>query len=124
MAAESLGLGIVYIGGIRNQPEQVTQLLGLPEGVYPVFGMCMGHPDQNPLKRPRLPLEGVYFENRYDQEAAVAAIGEYDTVHAAYMKERSQGKSSLTWSEAMAAKAKRGRPHMRDFLQKQGFKLQ
>jgi FMN reductase (NADPH) len=48
IAAESLGLGIVYIGGIRNNPDKVSQLLKLPDKVYPVFGMCLGYPDQNP----------------------------------------------------------------------------
>lgn len=40
VAAESEGLGICYIGGIRNNPEAVSELLRLPAHVYPVFGMC------------------------------------------------------------------------------------
>ncbi|MFD1954078.1 oxygen-insensitive NADPH nitroreductase [Paenibacillus thailandensis] len=124
IAAESFGLGIVYIGGIRNNPDEVTRLLNLPEGVYPVFGMCIGTPAQNPLRRPRLPLTGVYFENRYDAERTTEAIEQYDRVHEAYMAERSNGKSSASWSEAMAAKAIRNRTHMREFLRKQGFELQ
>ncbi len=42
IAAESLGLGGVFIGGIRNNPEKVCQLLKIPNHVYPVFGMCLG----------------------------------------------------------------------------------
>ncbi|MEC8936808.1 MAG: nitroreductase family protein, partial [Pseudomonadota bacterium] len=38
VAAESEGLGICYIGGIRNNPEAVSELLRLPAHVYPVFG--------------------------------------------------------------------------------------
>lgn len=123
IAAESLGLGIVYIGGIRNDPEAVTRLLSLPRGVYPVFGMCIGVPAQNPLHRPRLPLTGVYAENGYDTESVHEAIEQYDRVHEAYMTERSNGKSSASWSQAMAAKAARNRTHMREYLQKQGFEL-
>jgi len=48
IAAESAGLGCCYIGGIRNKPDKVTELLNLPKHVYPVFGMCMGYPDQHP----------------------------------------------------------------------------
>jgi len=48
VAAESLGLGGVYIGALRNQIAEVAQLLELPELVYPVFGICLGWPDQNP----------------------------------------------------------------------------
>ncbi|MEZ5739737.1 MAG: nitroreductase family protein [Burkholderiaceae bacterium] len=40
IAAESMGLGICYIGGIRNDPALASELLGLPRGVYPVFGLA------------------------------------------------------------------------------------
>ncbi|WP_438875237.1 nitroreductase family protein, partial [Bacillus cereus group sp. Bce033] len=43
IAAESEGLGICYIGGIRNNPAAVSDLLRLPKHVYPVFGMCLGY---------------------------------------------------------------------------------
>ena len=42
IAAESLGLGGVYIGGIRNNPEEICKILNIPSGVYPVFGICIG----------------------------------------------------------------------------------
>ena len=35
LAAQSLGLGGVYIGGIRNNPAAVSELLGLPHQVIP-----------------------------------------------------------------------------------------
>ena len=57
VAAESLGLGIVYIGGLRNNIAEVADLLELPDLVYPVFGMCLGYPDQNPEVKPRLPVK-------------------------------------------------------------------
>ena len=44
IAAESMGLGICYIGALRNNPAEVSELLALPEHVYPVFGLCIGHP--------------------------------------------------------------------------------
>ncbi|SUX61642.1 oxygen-insensitive NADPH nitroreductase [Citrobacter amalonaticus] len=43
-AAESLGLGGVYIGGLRNNIESVTELLALPKHVLPLFGLCLGWP--------------------------------------------------------------------------------
>ncbi|MCK9860599.1 oxygen-insensitive NADPH nitroreductase [Paenibacillus sp. ATY16] len=124
IAAESLGLGIVYIGGIRNQPEQVSEFLQLPQHVYPVFGMCIGVPDQSPLNRPRLPRQAVYFENTYKQCAIDSAIDTYDETLSAYMKARSNGKANRAWSQAMAGKAGPVRIHMRSFLEKQGFKLE
>ncbi|SFD96125.1 FMN reductase (NADPH) [Paenibacillus catalpae] len=124
VAAESLGLGIVYIGGIRNQPQRVSELLQLPQHVYPVFGMCIGVPDQAPLDRPRLPRSAVYFENTYKLDNLSSAIDAYDETLSAYMKARSNGKADTTWSQAMAGKAGPVRIHMRSFLQKQGFKLE
>ncbi|TCM90937.1 FMN reductase (NADPH) [Paenibacillus sp. BK033] len=124
VAAESLGLGIVYIGGIRNQPDKVSELLKLPQHVYPVFGMCIGVPDQSPLERPRLPRQAVYFENTYKQDAIDSAIDAYDETLSAYMTARSNGKASATWSQSMAGKAGPVRIHMRSFLEKQGFKLE
>lgn len=126
VAAESLGLGIVYIGGIRNNPGEVAELLSLPQHVYPVFGMCIGVPDQSPLVRPRLPRSAVYHENSYQTlEGLDTSIDEYDKALSAYMKERTNGKSETTWSEAMASKAKGSqRLHMKEFLLSRGFKLE
>ena len=56
LAAESLGLGICYIGSIRNNTQAVIELLGLPRLVFPVTGMTLGWPAAEPLIRPRLPL--------------------------------------------------------------------
>ncbi len=44
VALESLGLGAVYVGAIRNKPEQVAAELGLPPRVMPVFGLAVGYP--------------------------------------------------------------------------------
>lgn len=42
LAAESMGLGGVYIGGLRNSAAQVDELLGLPKNAAILFGMCLG----------------------------------------------------------------------------------
>ncbi len=57
LAAESMGLGGVYIGGLRNNAEQVDELLGLPDNTAILFGMCLGHPEQSPEIKPRLPAK-------------------------------------------------------------------
>jgi len=59
IAAESMGLGGVYIGGLRNQPDNVAKLLKLPEHVYPIFGMCLGYPDETPEQKPRMPAKMI-----------------------------------------------------------------
>ncbi|UFJ42615.1 oxygen-insensitive NADPH nitroreductase [Brevibacillus humidisoli] len=122
IAAESLGLGIVYIGGIRNHPREVSRLLQIPELVYPVFGMCLGYPDQDPDRRPRLPLEAVYHQNVYSTQRFDQAIEEYNTVMREYYRHRTGGKRDTTWSQEMSEKFRQAtRQHMRSFLEEQGY---
>ncbi|MBT2452267.1 nitroreductase family protein [Streptomyces sp. ISL-43] len=67
LAAESLGLGTVMVGGIRNNPSATAELLGMPPGVFPVFGLCLGRPATGPAApRPRLRTELVVHRDRYD----------------------------------------------------------
>ena len=122
VAAESLGLGICYIGGIRNDPAQVTELLDLPEQVFPLFGLCLGWPDQDPALKPRLPLSVTLKEERYDDSTDPAGIAEYDETMRSYYHERTGGKIDRVWSEDMSALlGKESRPHMRGYLEGQGF---
>jgi FMN reductase (NADPH) len=124
IAAESLGLGIVYIGGIRNKPTEVSALLKLPQLVYPVFGMCVGVPDQGPVLRPRLPLAAVYHEEVYSSELINQTVADYDDTIKRYMLERSGGRIDTNWSKQMAEKvSKPAREHMRAFLLAQGFEF-
>ncbi|XEC93903.1 hypothetical protein AB6A23_21520 [Paenibacillus tarimensis] len=121
--SEPVELGIVYIGGIRNNPEKVSELLELPHLVYPLFGMCIGIADQSPILRPRLPRNSVLHVNRYNGGTSQSeAIQTYDETYRKYMKERTGGKRETTWSEEMIAKMKKpSRLHMKSFLQKRGF---
>ena len=123
VAAESAGLGICYIGGIRNDPAQVTELLSLPKGVYPVFGLCLGYPDQDPEFKPRLPLKAVLLEEQY-QDIDEQTLAEYDEQTRQYYKTRTGGTKDIRWSQQMTGLlGSESRPHMKEFLVKQGFEL-
>lgn len=78
LAAESMGLGICYIGAIRNEPEGVISLLQVPKVVFPVAGMTLGWPATEPLIRPRLPLEAVLHWELYDTSEEKEALEAYD----------------------------------------------
>ncbi len=80
LAAESLGLGMCYIGAIRNEPEKVIELLELPKLVFPVCGMTLGWPQKNPYLRPRLPLRTVLHWESYKRAGEDEAIRAYDKV--------------------------------------------
>lgn len=124
VAAESMGLGIVYIGGIRNNLEEVCRLLNLPELVLPLFGMCIGYPDQDPMPRPRLPLKAVLHENAYRSEVSDEAVREYDETTRQYYLERTQGKRQATWSDEMRSKLlNTSRSYLKEFVRKRGFDL-
>ena len=71
VALESLGLGSVYIGGMRNHPEAVAAELGLPPHIMAVFGLCVGTPDPAAPAdiKPRLPQAAVLHHERYDATA-------------------------------------------------------
>jgi len=122
IAAESEGLGICYIGGLRNNPREVSDLLKLPKGVYPVFGLCLGYPDQNPEIKPRLPLPVILKQNVYDDSQDAQMIEQYDEHIRAYYQARTGGGHGICWSEQVAALlSEKARPHMRGFLAEQGF---
>ncbi|MEU0412926.1 nitroreductase family protein [Streptomyces griseorubiginosus] len=78
LAAESLGLGTVMIGGVRNDPTRVRELLGTPEGVHVLFALCMGWPDERPAARPRIDPDLAVHADRYDGALAERAA-RYDT---------------------------------------------
>lgn len=77
-AAESLGLGMCYVGAIRNQPRDVIALLDLPHLVFPVAGMALGWPAAAPRIRPRLPLNAVLHWERYDTKGEEEQLRAYD----------------------------------------------
>ncbi|MEV5027205.1 oxygen-insensitive NADPH nitroreductase [Paenibacillus sp. LPE1-1-1.1] len=129
IAAESLGYGIVYIGGIRNNPQGVTDLLELPPLVYPVFGLSLGVPDQEPDLRPRLPLTAVYHKEVYKKEGLKEDIEAYDEITRGYYAARKGGgkggDQATKWSLEMQKRFSSGRlrGHLHDFLTGQGFRL-
>ncbi|QIQ22398.1 oxygen-insensitive NADPH nitroreductase [Zophobihabitans entericus] len=121
VAAESLGLGCVYIGGIRNSVEQVTERLNLPKYVLPLFGLCIGTPASNPELKPRLPTDLVFFENQY-QPVDKTLLNEYDKHLEHYYGSRSTNQKKVGWSSQISKTlTKELRPFMLEYLHKQGW---
>lgn len=124
IAAESLGLGGCYIGAIRNRISDVDRLLELSDKIYPVFGMCLGYPAQDPETKPRLPLPVVLKQHVYNNSEDEVHIAAYDEEVRNYYKTRTGGAKDDSWSEQIADMlVKEARPHMFDFLQSKGFLL-
>lgn len=87
IAAESLGLGIVPIGGIRKSPVEMIELLDLPEMTFPVAGLAIGYPNDNSHKKPRLPMETFRHNEKYQTKGLEKHIDDYDTFMEGYLKD-------------------------------------
>jgi hypothetical protein len=128
LAAEALGLGMVMIGGVRDNPREVIRILELPRGVFPISGMCLGFPETIPGQRPRLPLEEVLHWERYSSEGRAERLQAYDeAIRAAGVYRRKDG-TLEGWTEVMARTtskppAQEGRRLQREILQEQGFEM-
>ena len=128
VAAESLGLGTVYIGGMRNHPEAVAAELGLPPRVMAVFGLCVGTADpavRTDIK-PRLPQEAVLHRERYDTGATAAAAARYDVAMDAF--QTLQSMRPAAWTQTVVNRLRgagslSGRDRMRAALAALGFEL-
>jgi FMN reductase (NADPH) len=133
LAAESLGLGMCYIGAIRNHPKEVIDLLGLPNLVFPISGMTVGWPAVEPLIRPRLPLDAVLHWEAYDATGEPEALEAYD--RAMIQTGIYRGRQVKTpgqdaemeeygWMEHSARRASTpARTELRKVLEQQGFEL-
>lgn len=121
IAAESLGFGGVFIGGIRNHIAEVTELLALPKFVLPLFGLCLGEPAQQPSLKPRMPLSMLVHENRY-QPLDADTLAEYDQQLENYYQHRDSHQRSESWSEHIRKTlVKESRPFMLAYLHQQGW---
>ncbi len=122
VAAESKGYGICYIGGVRNAPQEISDVLGLPIGVAPMFAMTIGIPDEANDVKPRLPIEAILHENNYDANKYDELLTTYDVTMNTYYTSRNTNRKNATWSSDMATfLSTPRRTHMKAFLQSRGF---
>jgi nitroreductase len=67
IAAESLGMGSCFLGGMPFNSKSLIEKFKLPKRVFPMVGLTMGYPAENPPTRPRYPMDFVLFEEKYPQ---------------------------------------------------------
>ncbi len=133
LAAESLGLGTCYIGGIRTHSREIIRLLNLPQLLFPITGLTVGWPGDTPVIRPRLPLPAVLHWDSYSDQDQDAALTAYDKVMAATgnydhrqvpVPGRPGAVEEYGWLEHSARRVSRPlRTDLRDVLRDQGFPL-
>ncbi len=78
LAAEALGYGTGFIGGVQKDALGVATLLGCPPGVFPVVGLVVGVIERLPEPRKRLMVAATFHEDAYRPitKAEVAACFE------------------------------------------------
>jgi len=126
-AAESMGLGGVFIGAIRLNIKELTEALNLPKYVVPLVGLCIGHPaGEKPGLKPRLPQSMVMFENQY-QPLDEEKLAIYDQQMREYYQNRPVSapftvKRVKGWKDHIEDHLERSKqPSMLEYLNKQGF---
>jgi len=78
MAAESIGLGCCPISAIRNDAAKVSELLKLPDHVFPVAGLGLGWPSTEGEMSLRLPLDVTVHTDRYEETGLRDTVESYD----------------------------------------------
>ncbi len=107
VAAESLGLGTCLLGSIRTDPEDLIDAMKLPKYTFPLLGMLIGHPNQDPQMRPRLPREITTAVDTYpdfESDQYKQAWADYDQVIQEYYDLREGGKRQDTYTSQLIRK--------------------
>jgi len=128
VAAESIGLGIVYLGVMRNIAKEVAEIISLPEYSFVTFGMATGRPDRARTSsiRPRPAQPMVLHYNHYQQDRYRSYLEGYENAYQAFR--RRQNMRDKTWAGSVVDSATSmdylgGRINLRETVMQRGFKL-
>lgn len=127
VAAESLGLGVCFLGSIHNDAEEIIRELQLPPLTLPVVGMILGYPGQEPQLKPRMDKSFRVMENTYTEPASWSeALAPYDEIMTTYYDLRMANQRSDSFTRQVVAK----NPDLRDkrdttleIARRQGFEV-
>jgi nitroreductase len=78
LAAESMGLGCCPISEVRSHIEALSELLELPDWVFPIAGLCVGYPAREGFVSMRLPQTLTVHRDRYEGKGRAEQIDAYD----------------------------------------------
>ena len=97
VAAESLELGVVPIGGIRLNPKEMIELLHLPEYTYPLAALALGYAKNVSRRKPRLPICTFKHMEEYNTKGLKESIEKYDNLMESYLKDIGR-EQEVNWS--------------------------
>jgi nitroreductase/FMN reductase [NAD(P)H] len=133
LAAEACGLGCCPISAVRVRIEEIAAHLELPDGVFPMCGLCVGYPASEGHLTMRLPPTVIVHTDRYDDSALEAELTAYDARRESHFPttparqlyvERFGVSGQYGWSEHAARRLTvREREHFKPYLEAHGFEL-
>lgn len=143
LAAESLGLGSCFLGGIPYQAAKIIREYNLPERVFPLVGLAMGYPAEDPPPRPRYPTNFSLFEDEYPQFDQATITDAMEVMDAGYLaqdyyrsrdamipleieREETYTYETYSWTEHISRKTGQwfSEPdHVLDAFEKCGFRI-
>lgn len=124
IAAQSMDIWGVFVGGIRNDVESVAKEFNLPEYTFPLFALCLGYPEKREGIKPRLPQEVVHKIDSYNEEYDDRLIETYNQTMLKYYDERTNGKFKETWTSRCGRQLmEKPRYHVGPFLRKSNLLL-
>ena len=101
--------------------------MGLPENTFPVVGMGIGYPDQNPDLKPRIGADKRIFVDQYKKfNSYTEELAEYDQVMDKYYDLRNTKKSVGKFTDQVVEKnivQRKLRAKVFDDMKKQGFNI-
>ena len=122
VAAQALGLGGVFVGGVRNETEKMAKLFGLPELVFPMYVVCMGYPAEVPPQRPRMDASLISAVDTYPEITGPEQLADYEKEVSDYFLNITNGRSGRGWiARAEHAISVKPRYSVGEFLHKAGF---
>ena len=132
-AADYLGLGTCPISYVRNRIDEGAEILDLPDGVFPISGLCVGYPDDAGYVSMRLPQKVVVHQDLYNDDDLETDVKDYDDRnHERFAltptKQRHTDKYGVlekcTWSENVARQLSLPeRAGFADYLKRKGINL-
>jgi nitroreductase len=122
LAAESLGLQGLMIGGVRNDTKSIAKTLGLPKKVYCVFGMCLGWPGETPQLKPRMAFDHMVHHEQYDADKLQNGLDAYDKALAEHYRSLGRETTDASWTDDIDDKFNMPRrDDLREALKDLGF---
>ena len=131
IAAEAAGLRCCPISAVRESTEQVAKFCQMPDGVYPLAGLCLGYPEDSPDVSIRLPMSASLHKDKYDEKNLKASIKDYDKRREEINPYESQRQidlygpsDSYGWSSDKARQTSNTeRLSFKGYIRKHGFKI-